>query len=57
MLEPDTSLVVVTPVPDGVKFTLPGPSVTFVYEAITLAPSDPVDDDVVERDAVRCAAS
>ncbi len=30
VLDPEMPLVTVTPVPDGVKFTLPGPSVTFV---------------------------
>jgi hypothetical protein len=30
VLEPEMALVTVTPVPAGVKLTLPGPSVTFV---------------------------
>jgi hypothetical protein len=30
VLVPEMSLVTVTPVPDGMKFTLPGPSVTLV---------------------------
>ena len=33
--EPDILLVTVTPVPDGVKLTAPGPSVTLVYEAVS----------------------
>jgi hypothetical protein len=32
--EPESLLLTVTPVPDGVKFTLPGPSVTLMYEAL-----------------------
>src|ERR1019366_105262 len=35
VLDPETELVTVTPVPEGVKFTAPGPSVTFVYAAVT----------------------
>ena len=35
VLVPTTSLVTVTPVPDGVKLTLPGPSVTLVFDAVT----------------------
>ena len=35
VLVPETLLVTVTPVPEGVKFTAPGPSVTFVYAAVT----------------------
>jgi hypothetical protein len=33
--EPAILLVTLTPVPDGVKFTLPGPSVTLLYDAVT----------------------
>jgi hypothetical protein len=33
--EPEILLVTVTPVPEGVKLTFPGPSVTFVYDAVT----------------------
>ena len=35
VLDPATPLVTFTPVPEGAKFTLPGPRVTFVYDAVT----------------------
>ena len=36
-LEPEMLLVTLTPIPLGVKFTSPGPSVTSVYDAVTFA--------------------
>jgi hypothetical protein len=41
VLDPEMLLATFTFVPAGVKFTLPGPSVTFVYDAVTLADEIP----------------
>lgn len=41
VLDPEMLLVTFTLGPDGMKFTLPGPSVTLVYEAATFADEIP----------------
>jgi hypothetical protein len=42
VLVPEMLFTTVTPVPDGVKLTLPGPSATVVYDATTFAAEEPV---------------
>ena len=54
---PLTESCTVTPMPDGVKSTLPGPSVTSAYDATTL---DEVSPSTITLSSVRpvaCAAS
>jgi hypothetical protein len=41
VLDPEILLVTFTLVPDGMKFTLPGPNVTLVYDAVTFAAEIP----------------
>ncbi len=41
VLAPEILLVTFTFVPDGMKFTLPGPSVMLVYDAVTFAAEIP----------------
>jgi hypothetical protein len=41
VLDPEILLATFTLVPDGMKFTLPGPNVTLVYDAVTFAAEIP----------------
>ena len=57
VLVPETLLVTLTPVPEGVKFTAPGPSVTVVYEASTLPDEIPSTTTLSSVTLFRCDES
>src|ERR1019366_7111396 len=57
VLAPEIALVTLTPVPVGMKFTLPGPRVTFVYAAVTCDGQAPSKTKLWRVTLFRCVAS